>query len=160
MKPVDLSDVIAAADHANDEMTFFYDRATGEIVMVMAEDFSTVEDGRDPDEFPDWQREQIELAGKILSDDSGRFLELPTQFEVDEYRLMEDFARSHPDTNVSTQLTSVIRGRGAFRRFKETIHRLGVANEWYERQSKHLARIAREWCEDHKIPYYVENEQR
>lgn len=157
MKPVNLQEVIEAVDLQGDEISHFYDRATGGIVMVMGEDIRAAENGRAPDGFPDWQQPQIALAIQILSDDSKRFVELPDRFEVDEYRLMERFALGQPDSEVSEQLAAAIRGRGAFRRFKDAIHRLGVADEWYKRQAEHLARVARDWCEHLNIPYYVED---
>jgi hypothetical protein len=46
-----------------------------------------------------------------------------------------------------------IRGRGAFRRFKDQIQAYGMAEEWYRYRDTALREIAVAWCEEHGIPY-------
>lgn len=47
---------------------------------------------------------------------------LPTQFEINEYDMMETFANEYPDKNISIALSNAINGARAFSRFKNTIH--------------------------------------
>lgn len=44
-------------------------------------------------------------------------------------------------------------GRGAFRRFKDTVHRVGMAEKWYSFQYEAYKRMAIEWCEENRIEY-------
>jgi hypothetical protein len=46
-----------------------------------------------------------------------------------------------------------IDGRGAFRRFRNALNYHGIENDWYDYKFEALCRIAREWCEFHKIQY-------
>ena len=82
---------------------------------------------------------------------SATSLALPDSFEIHEYKMMERFASNHPDERVSDQLLDAIRGRGAFRRFKDTVFRLGVRDEWFEYRDRRYEEIARDWCERNGI---------
>ena len=52
-----------------------------------------------------------------------------------------------------TTLEQVIRGKGAFRRFKNTIRYLGIEDEWYQYQASEYRRKAIEWCEKNELEY-------
>ena len=41
---------------------------------------------------------------------------------------------------------------GAFRRFKDTVHRLGLADAWYASRERGYSDVARNWCEANDIP--------
>ena len=79
------------------------------------------------------------------------YLALPGKFEIDDYAIMKAFSSNRENSDERHQLLSAIRGAGAFRYFKDTIHRLGVADEWYAFKDKAYEEIARDWCEEHQI---------
>jgi hypothetical protein len=54
---------------------------------------------------------------------------------------------------VREELEQAIVGRGAFRRFEETIHRRGVEEEWYQFREKVFRKMAITWLEANGIPY-------
>lgn len=68
---------------------------------------------------------------------------------------MEEFCGSIKNDRVSNALYSSIQGRGAFRRFKDTIIRFGVEDDWYKFREEALKQIAIEWCEENEIMYVV-----
>jgi hypothetical protein len=78
---------------------------------------------------------------------------LPDRFEINEYRIMERFCLSIDDEDMRDALCDAIRGRGAFRRFKDRMQVYGMAEEWYRYRDEALREIARAWCEAHDIPY-------
>lgn len=49
--------------------------------------------------------------------------------------------------------SSLAKGGGAFRRFKEGIYRLGLLEAWNEYRDRALRRIAKEWCEEDNLEY-------
>jgi hypothetical protein len=53
----------------------------------------------------------------------------------------------------------VIRGCGAFRRFKDKIILLGVEDDWYKFKDEALKKIAVEWCETNEIECISPNEK-
>jgi len=47
----------------------------------------------------------------------------------------------------------LIKGSGAFRRFKNAIREMGVDEAWYQFKQNALEEIAIEWLEENQIPY-------
>jgi aminoglycoside 6'-N-acetyltransferase I len=66
---------------------------------------------------------------------------------------MEDFADTVSDLRKNELLYVALEGRGAFRRFKDTLHRVGLSDEWYTFKHKAYVGIAREWCRENGIEY-------
>jgi len=79
--------------------------------------------------------------------------ELPDKFVINEYEIMENFCGSVQNKRISDALYSAIRGRGAFRRFKDTIIRFGVEKDWYRFREEAFRYIAIRWCDDNEIRY-------
>ena len=153
---VKLGAIVEAMEFQTDESSAYLNRRTGAIVIISDEEFRAVEEGRPVGEYPEWQRESIEVAREILEDEEGVYVRLPTRFEIHEWQIMDRFARWVEDEGVSEELRYALRGRGAFRMFKDAIHRLGVAKEWYEYRERALRRIAADWCEANGIPFEEE----
>ena len=150
---IELSAIADALDFQSQEARAFLDRETGEVHQFGPEELA-LGDAEDPlAAVPDWQRPLVELARQVLSDTSDRFVELPDTWEVHEYRALESFASGQADPEVAAQLLSAISGRGAFRHFKDAVHRLGIADGWYSYRHAYLLEIARDWCEANDVPY-------
>lgn len=150
---VKLSDIVEAMDLQTEELSPYLNRKTGTVVTVSNEDFRAAEEGGSLEEYPERQHELIQAAREILEDDEGIYIRLPTKFHIDEWQIMDDFAHWVKDGRISEELVYALRGRGAFRRFKDAIHRLGVAEDWYKYKDQALREIAIEWCEAHGIPF-------
>jgi hypothetical protein len=139
---VSLKEVVDALEMAADEMASYVNRATGEVVTLSQEDLLLAED--DPgDDLPDWQREVVAEAKRIL--ESDEWLELPTKFDIHEWKIMDDFGASLPAESQRTAIADAIHGRGAFRNFKSTIRRLGLEAAWFAYKTAALETIARDW---------------
>lgn len=149
---VKLQDVIDALESASDEFSYYLDKRSGEINMLAGADLQAAEDDDLISEYPDWQRESILKAREFLSTPE-QFLELPGQFDIHEYQIMEEFCLGIEDRRVGQELLRMIKGTGAFRRFKNTIHAMGVENAWYEFRGNALQKIAIEWLEENEISY-------
>ena len=67
---------------------------------------------------------------------------------------MEQFSLSIEDQEISESLYNAIHGRGAFRFFKDSIHRFGIADQWYKYRDAALKRIAIDFCEANSIEYH------
>jgi hypothetical protein len=150
--PVKLNEVVDALDSATEELTYYLDRRTGEIILLTSEDLQAAEDDDMISEYPDWQRESILKAREVLKD-SEAFAGLPDQFDIHEYKMMEDFCLTFEDRQVGQDLLRLIKGSGAFRRFKNAINEMGVDKAWYEFKGKALEQIAIDWLEENEIPY-------
>ena len=148
---VKLKDVVDALEIAGYEHQQYLDKRTGEVIILTKEEMSAAEEGEDPADYPDWQQENILKAQEVLETD--HYLELPTQFDIDEYKIMENFCLSLKDRQVGNELHRLIKGSGAFGRFKGAIHSLGVADAWYAFRAAEFERIAVEWLEQEGISY-------
>ena len=154
-QPVKLNDVIEALDATGEEHAHYLDRSTGEIVLITNDEMETAEEDEPISEFPDWQREAILKAREILK--SENFVELPGQFDLDEYKIMEDFCLAFEDRRVGEELHRLIKGSGAFRRFKNAIYSMSVEKRWYHFRRAQIEKIAIEWLEEQQIPYVRED---
>jgi hypothetical protein len=136
----------------NDEMHAYINRRTGELFTLTDEDAQFTEDDEmDLDDLPDWRQDVMPKIREVM--DSDDWLRLPSQFDIHEYRIMEDFCHSVTNEEHRSELLDAIRGRGAFRFFKSTAGRLGLLDDWYKYRDAEFARIAAEWLDAHGIAY-------
>ena len=127
---VKLQDVLLALEEAcNDEISCCYS-INKEKIVFFSEYFDDDEEEYDED------------------DD---YIRLPDSYDINEYRMMENFVYSLPKGKNQTILYNAIQGRGAFRRFKDKLHEIGMANEWYKYRDQQYKEIALEWCEENDI---------
>ena len=148
---VSLRDVIDEMEMMSDETTGFINRKTGELITLMHEELAMAEDPVEAADAPQWQKDVLPKAREVAT--SGDFIPLPGKFEIHEWSIMEGFARSLKDADISDELETALHGRGAFRRFKDALHRMGIADEWYRYRDAALAEIAVEFLEAHGIGF-------
>ena len=154
--PVKLKDVVDALEEAGDQFSHYLDKRTGEIFMFTSDDWRAAESDDLISEYPDWQKGQILKAREILGSDD--FVRLPGEFDIHEYNIMEQFCLSYPNDRVGEELLRAIKGKGAFGRFKGTIHLRGIEKAWYAFLRQELEAVAIEWLEQEEIPYTRDDE--
>ncbi len=135
---IKLQQVIDAIESASDAFTDFYDTETGETVSL-------------PD--PIVTGESDEELSELIDNSYGRFLRFPTQYDIHEYSIMEDFAESLPSGAVQRELLIALDGKGAFHRFKNVIRYHNMEQQWYDYQAQAYREIAVRWCQDEEIEY-------
>jgi len=148
---VSLRDVVDELDALTEESVAYLNRATGATYAILDEWEVLLEDDVPPDELPDWQQDELPRIREVVGSDD--WLPLPTRFDIHEWAVMDEFARSLDDPDVRDELAGAIRGRGAFRCFQDTIRRRGVLEEWRRYRMAALERIAIDWLEGHSIAY-------
>jgi len=148
--PIDLSELLVAMDSGNSfEIHNYLDTKTGEILMI-SDEFYHEDDDEDDEaaELPEWQREEIETARKIMNDTEGHFEEIPANESGESYRLMEEFIGSVEEERPRDLLSRAIDGKGAFRRFKDTLGEFPTLRErWFRFENERKLEWAREWLE-------------
>ena len=137
---INLDIIVEALEMTDNETEFFFDREKEDTVMLSeySDDYSQVSDMIDEDE-------------------DDRFIRLPTQREINEYGMMEEFVSGVRNDSQRAALETAISGRGAFRRFKDTVIRFGIEKKWYAFRDKEYLRVAREWCEENDVAYEPTN---
>ena len=149
---VKLNEIIEGLESQSDERHSFLDKRTGEVVSISDEEMQAAEDDEPIEDFPDWQQDLVRIAKEII-DETGNYIDLPTKFDIHEYSIMEKFCLSLNDDEMSDNLYSVIKGSGAFGRFKNAIHEYDIADDWYKYRNDALKEIAIEWCQENGIEF-------
>src|SRR6266481_8927041 len=144
---VKLQDILEGMDFQSDEQSSFLNLTTGAVAAITDEELRAAEHDEALEDFPEWQHDQIRITREMLETD--HYLPLPDRFEINEYQIMERFCLSREDDDLCDDLCNAIRGRGAFRRFKDSIQAYGIAEEWYRYRDAALREIAIAWCEAH-----------
>ena len=132
---VKLTDIIDAIEQTDQDSEFFLDKETGEIVWI--------------NEMCMESDEREAVADRLESHDCYR---LPTSYEIHDYDIMTDFIKTQSG-EVFYRLSSAIKGRGVFRRFKDMLYHLGLEQQWYAFKADAYKKIAIEWCEEHNIDF-------
>jgi len=155
MKPTKLSELINALEFDSEEQVNRVDLQNGCVVTVEESLLSALEEGDDEalHDLPDWQKEEIEIARRMVEDAGERFVPLPDKFDFHEYRQMERFIRTVENAEIAEQLWRAIKSKGAFRYFKDTASRLGLLERWYQYRDDAMKEFVIEWAEAHNVPY-------
>ena len=154
--PVKLQDVIDALGMSEDPNSYFLDRRTGEIELITEDVWSAAENDELISTYPEWQRSLILKAREIQNTD--HFVELPGKSDIDSYGIMEQFCTEYPNRRISDKLSAAIKGKGAFRRFRDMITDLGIQDEWNRFELQSFEDIAVEWLEAEGIPFTRDDE--
>jgi hypothetical protein len=151
---VRLVDLTDGLEMVPEESGAWLDRQTGRVVIVENEVIAAVESVEGeavPAGLEDWQEVQVPAARAISAGDK-RFIALPDKFEFHEYHHMERFIGTVTDARIADQLSDAIKGKGAFRRFKEAAGRLGLLDDWYQYRDNALRQLMLDWAEQNQVP--------
>jgi hypothetical protein len=133
MKKLDLNEAAREFEMISHDLHLFYNTQTGEFGF-----------------YGDFMDEETANSEEFESDE---WVAAPSQYDIGEYDIMEEFAESVTNTRANELLMVALEGKGAFRRFKDTLHRVGLNEEWFAFKHKAFVKIAREWCIDNEIDY-------
>lgn len=145
---VKLDDLITEIEIQMDETFTYINTQTGEVITLSREEMRAAEDEDLLENYPDWQRENIEQAIKIIEDEDEVYLDFTLRNEYHEYEIVEEFIETLNKAEVREELFGAIQGRGAFRRFKDGIIEHGVEKQWYEFKEKKVKKLVIEWCKE------------
>ena len=153
-KPAKISDLTDALEFDMPTHIMYFDRQTGQLVSVDRDVMNGVEEGDEEllCRLPDWQKEEVEIARAILGDDADRFIDAPDRFDFNEYQHMQCFIKTVQDPSDAEELWRAIRGRGAFRYFKDTAERLGLLERWFRYRDEAMKEFIITWAEANNVP--------
>lgn len=148
-----ISELVDAIDMQSDESSTYFNKENGEFLYVN-DDIRFEADSDTPiEEITDWMQDIVKEYRKIDEGDDEHYISVPDKFDIHEYRIMEKFCYAIETEQIADQLIQSIKGRGAFRSFRNTIHRLRLEQRWYEYRDAAFRRKAIDWCEFHKIEF-------
>jgi len=156
---------------------YFFDLETGETIMVTEETNSLLEElyelaaEEDPDAEPnlpaliaregihDWQAEMLLDADHVEREFGVRIVRVPRTESREGYRDMEDFIDTVEDARLADLLSSAIRGRGAFRRFKDVLlDHEPERQRWFAFKNRRDEQRVVDWLESLGIEPIVEED--
>jgi hypothetical protein len=132
---VDAMQIASAMEDQNTgiDSFFFLDLETGEVEFFTSDTqfLAESDDPRKMDALPDWQKEDVERAKKVLHGE-GRYLAIPRVESREVFRHMEEFIESIRDTSVAEALADALGGGKPVRRFKDALSEHGgLLDQWY-----------------------------
>ena len=127
---VKLRDVVDALEYQSDTIAAYIDLDAAEVRMLFLEDFVG----------------QEEYERSLREFESCNSLMLPRPEELDDYGVMRSFALLQEGA-AGDRLRRAVEGRGAFKRFKSEIARLGIEQDWRAFRDESRAEEARDFLE-------------
>jgi hypothetical protein len=162
---VSFSDLEEAFQNSSYEHPYWLDKQTGRVILIDDEIAGVLREGKDLSDFPDWQREMAEEMTPLLrafgelpgaeADDEGelgRFVEIPKQESHDAYEVMEDFAETVANPHLRELLAVALRGKGAFRRFKDVLLSYPEERErWFAFENGRRREAVEAWAQEEGV---------
>jgi hypothetical protein len=168
--PIDFQDLAEAFENSLHDYFFHLDTETGEVVRAGSDYLTVVEEhlhaGELPvqDEPPDlkpllapnrlsaWELGELEAAYRVHIHFPGRLIAIPQQSSADAYADMQAFIETVTHPHLAVRLQDAIRGRGAFRRFKDRLIDYPAERErWFAFKDARLQRRIVAWLASENI---------
>lgn len=157
----------AMEDIVRDTFDYFLDLETGEVITLsedilgevksrlyiddydeIGEEIEYIEFDEEP-ELPDWVEDEVELKLEVLLNEDGRYVHIPERESEEAYKTMTDFIETVNDPALKEKLSSVLNGKGAFRRFKDVlIDYPRERKRWHGYNAKAMKEVIIEWLEN------------
>ena len=151
MSKAKLKDLVEALEMQGLETSSYVNLKTGEVVTLTDEELTFGDDDTFLEDLPEWMVEARRLVKDVLH--SGDYLALPDQWKLHDYRIISDFCWAQTDDEIRERLLEAIKGKGAFRRFKDRAYDLGVIDQWYEYRYARFEAFMVEWCKESGVDY-------
>jgi len=127
-KKYPLSEIIENLEMQSSEIKYYFDKLENKFVFTM--------EGYDDDE------ENEKLLKAV--DDRKRFVPLPSEYELNEYEMMEKFTTFQKE-EIQEVLFKCLNGKGVFRRFKDKLFDLDIREDWFAFKNEQLKVVASDW---------------
>jgi len=92
---VQLTSIIEGIEFQGLESNSYLDLKTGEVILIADDEIHAAKRGDDLTEQAAWYKEAVTRA-KHLLENPDQFLELPSKYDLNEYKIMEKFVYSIP----------------------------------------------------------------
>lgn len=164
---IDMQELVDAYDFRDDSdtLTYWFDLETGDVVLVHEEARSMLEDiyrkYADPDtgeldwqvvlpqlNVQGWEQDTILVANRIEQGLDTRFIAIPDVHTFDGYKDMVRFIGTVSNQRLQERLDWAIRGKGAFRRFKDVLYDYPDWRErWFQFRDERMYKRVLYWLE-------------
>lgn len=94
-----------------------------------------------------------EVIDEIEQDEGGRYYFLPNKYIFHDSEIIEEYIDEVDNEMIQEELEESFFGKEKYRRFKDTLKKYRLENDYYNYREKYLRNMAIEWCEKNKIEY-------
>ncbi len=102
--------------------------------------------------MPDWMKQDRLQADRIEAGYNARYISIPHLESYEGYDDMEEFVATVQDSHLRNQLANAIRGKGAFRRFKDVLAgNFHERERWFAFQDDQVRRRIVDWLNSEGI---------
>lgn len=88
-----------------------------------------------------------------LDEEIDNLIPIPDKYEIFEYSMIEEFILNIGDSKQREELLYSIKGRKAFRRFKDKCIDYNIIDKWYLFRDNKYKELAIIWCKQNKIEF-------
>lgn len=97
--------------------------------------------------------EYKELMEKFEFDEENRYFFLPNKYIFHDSEIAEEYIYSVRDGKVQNELEYSFCGKERYRKFKETLRRYKLLDDYYSFRENYLKNMAIEWCKKYNFEY-------
>ena len=127
--------------------SWYLDAETGQLVGVDSNLLSALENSDDLDGITHYDQQQLQQAEEILYN-PDRYLPVEGLSADDLIKIMNDFVATVADPELRKLLQGTVQGKGAYRRFRETLARYPQEMQrWVEFENKAVLEFAHDWLD-------------
>ncbi len=127
--------------------SWYLDVETGQVLGVDSNLLTALENSDDLDGITRYDQEQLQQAEQILYN-PDRYIPVEGLSADDLNRMMSDFVRTVEDAELKKLLQNAAQGKGAYRRFRETLaHYPQEMQRWVEFEKKAVLEFAQDWLD-------------
>lgn len=164
---VNLEELMEALDNGFDALRYFLDLETGEVGLITEEIYRQLERLLEMTEaetievaneairngaVPDGEKEELYTAALVEFGYGSRFIRIPQAASRAGYEDMEAFIETVSVPHLQELLEVAIRGKGAFRRFKDVLIVFPHERErWFQFRDERLRQRALDWLDEEDI---------
>jgi hypothetical protein len=162
---VNVAEIAEAIDNSSMEARHYLDLETGSILLITEDDRFLLNEVKQEYGDPltgqvDWagvlpkldlddeEKENLLIVNAIEVDESPRYLAIPGQSSREGHNDMAEFIATLSNARLQVRLENAIRGRGAFRAFKDALGAYPTERAaWFRFRDQRSRQRAQEWLE-------------
>jgi hypothetical protein len=146
---VDMRELTSTFDYS-EGITFYLDLETGAVLHITDDVLFGLEDALLDED--DWRHEAAPDALRIQDGLGTRYLEVPQVDSFTGYNDMVEFIADVEDEHLRELLDIAVRGKGAFRRFKDVLYGYPeTRQQWFEFKDEQMRQRVVRWLAAHDI---------
>lgn len=134
-----LDELVSMFEAINDYEYIVYDKKENDFIFI---DLNIM-----------FMEEYKKLINKIEIDEEERYFYLPSSYIFHDSEIIEEYIDGIENRKIQEELEDVFYGKGKYRRFKETLRKYRMEDDYYSFREEYFKNMAIEWCKKFNIEY-------